>query len=590
METVVLILRSCLFGFCFCGFCCLVNRFLKLPLAFVPILVCCGLGCLLVLTGILNILGIVPLLFVLAGLYGLFYEIKKGGCFRWWQNPAVLFLVIGSIYCFVYLYGHYITANDDFNNWAIVPRVMLRYDRLPRFTDWVILFPSYPTGTAGFIYLVCTLLGSDSGGSLLFAQAFLLVCSILPLFALVRRHKVINHCAIVATALILLTLNGASPITTLYVDTLLGLVCLSGVVIGCHYRENMAKGWPLMLVIGSFLAVVKGSGIYFSVVLALQAVFAIWRQTDKRGRWRCVLMMLGVPLCLLLLWNRHADLVFEGGLMTRHSTSLRYMLNLFINKGWADSLLIVKRFFATLGDFATMRACLGTALVVLGLGALGRIRPSASPFRPRTLLVCSAAIYITYLIGLLGMYVFNLPEDTIESFTRYEHTILLVVVGLSAIYFIQWLNGLPEPFNSKGRLWLLAPAGLLIAFCLLAPPSVDTLIHYPVEDEAPVQELHTYMTDRDKEARYLVYIWDGHREQNYGHRMVHYTAYPSWSDIVSSDPDDAALLESWPEHYDYFIPFWTDETYEAYAAAHGIDPKVKLWSAEEFLAVQNTAK
>ena len=348
----------------------------------------------------------------------------------------------------------------------------------------------------------------------------------------------------------------------------------------------MAKAWPLMLVIGCFVAVVKGSGFYFSAVLAIQAGFSIWRQTDKRGRWRCIIIMLGAPLCLLLLWNRHADLVFEGGLMTRHSTSLRYMLSQFLRKGWDDSLVIVKNFIKTLGDFSAMRAAIGTAVMILGLGALGRLRRSESPFRPRTLLISSLAIYVTYLIGLLGMYVFNMPEGTIESFTRYEHTILLLLVGLSAVYLIEWLNGLPEPLPRGDRLSLLAPMGLYVLLCVLAAPSLVELVRYPVEDERPMRTLDSYMEDRDKDARYLVYIWDGHREQNYGHRMVHYAAYPSWSDIASSDPDDAQLLETWPENYDYFIAFWTDDTYEAYAAAHGIDPTVKFWTAEDFLAAQ----
>ena len=528
-------------------------------------------------------------LFVLAGLYGFVYELVRGARLRWFRNPAVLMLFAASIYFFIYFYGHYISAGDDFNHWAIVVRVMLRYDRLPRFTDTIIMFPSYPTGAAGLIYLICKILGSESGGTLLFAQTFLMLCGVLPLFALVRHNRAASCCVVILTALIGLTMNADSAIQSLYVDALLALVCLSGVAIGRYYRNDILQRWWVLLPIGCFLAVIKGSGLYFSAVLAVQAAAYLWPCGERRKKWVRILWLVLAPMCLLLLWNRHADLVFEGGLMTRHSISLRYMLNQTLDKSGGELLETVRRFLTALGDLSSIKPVLATFGLLLGCAWLGRLSKARSGFGAGALLKASCAIYLTYMLGILGMYLFNMPENTIEAFLRYETTCLILLAGLAAIYLIELFNGLSRVPCRAYAASLAAAAALFAAFCLTVRLPLRTLVEYPVEKEQSARELAAYMPVRDKETRYLVYVWDGHREQNYGHRLVHYTAYPAQSDIVSAEDNGLAMLDTWTQDYDYFIAFWTDDAYAAYAGAHGIDPEVRLWTPEAYVAALKSA-
>ena len=587
MELLVLLLRLLLAAAAFLGVCSLVNRRACLPAAYVPLLTCCLVGCALMLMGILNVLRMAAPLFLLAGAYGLITEFRRGARPRWWRSPATLALLVLAAYFFVYFYGRVITEDDDFNHWAIIVRVMLRYHRLPRFTDTVILFPSYPPGTAGLLYLGCRLLGTDDGGTMLFFQTGVMLCAMLPLLARVRTKGVLRA---VSYAIILLffalglTMNPGTAIQSLYVDALLALLCLGGVVIAYDLRADMAARLFVLLPIAGFLAITKGSGLYFSAVLAAQAGWYVWRAGNRRRAVRCFAGLLGGPAGLLILWNRHADLVFEGGLMTRHSTSPRYMLHKALSKGGASLLATLGGFLHTLGTFSEMLPSIATLSLVSALALLGALTRSRSPFRPRSLIGASVAVYVTYLLGLLGMYLFNMPEDSIEAFSRYLGTALLLITGIATLYLLELINALPAlPVRTRVA-GLCAAGALLAAFCWVLKPPFLTLARYPSEREATVRELASYMPEHDKETRYLVYIWDGHREQNYGHRMTHYVAYPAQSDIVSTDDDGLLLLDRWTEEYDYFIAFWTDDAYRAYAVAHGLDPDVKLWTRDAFLS------
>ena len=51
----------------------------------------------------------------------------------------------------VLLRGHFLYSYDDFSHWGLAARVLLSEDRLPLPEDGM-MFPSYPPGTACFLY------------------------------------------------------------------------------------------------------------------------------------------------------------------------------------------------------------------------------------------------------------------------------------------------------------------------------------------------------------------------------------------------------------------------------------------------------
>ena len=81
----------------------------------------------------------------------------------------------------VLLRGHFLYSYDDFSHWGLAARVLLSEDRLPLPEDGM-MFPSYPPGTACFLYF-CGKAAGDAGETLLLSQAVMLLSFLMALQA-----------------------------------------------------------------------------------------------------------------------------------------------------------------------------------------------------------------------------------------------------------------------------------------------------------------------------------------------------------------------------------------------------------------------
>ena len=296
---------------------------------FIPILLMCIIGCLEFFAGILNILnlstyliGFIGIIFVLYKLYRIILKKEKINLNK--NFIIYAFLVLWAAWI---LKGTILIHYDNFSHWAIIIKEMLTINKLPNFQSNVILFTSYPPGTACFIYFICKYIGT-SEGIVLFAQSLIIISSLFTLFAFCNKENKINYLLVTIGIIYLLIAN--IFINQLLVDTVLPLLGIASIAIIIYYREDNKKSLFIITPILCFLTIVKNSGIFFVIIdFIIWFTFFIKNNGIKSVFKTKYILLIFLPLLMLLLWSAHTDLVFDNSNTTKHAMSIEnYTTNL----------------------------------------------------------------------------------------------------------------------------------------------------------------------------------------------------------------------------------------------------------------------
>lgn len=577
----LLLLALTLYGNVFC-----IAKGLKTKAEFAPIIAFSCIGCFMLFAGILNMLQLGTIVLVLNGLVWTAVALKTQGALSITRQPVAVGVVIASAFYFLYFWDKFLLSWDHFTHWAVVSKVLLVQDRLPCFLDTIIGYPSYPPGLASFIYFVCKVLGVQRDNYMLFAQMLLLIACPIPLFALCRKNRIASYIVIALSAALCLSSirNGTSifeyggTIRTLYADLPLPMFTIAGGVIAFYYRDTIEDRWYLLLPILCFLPLIKNSGIYFVLLLAVQLIIYLFcRRTHVSGLriLKACVLTLCIPILVIYAWNQHVTMVFEGALLSRHAFSLEYFLRTFRAKSDALNRQTVAQFFALLKDYSIMKDAMRCGAMVALTAIIGTLTKVKTAFSTRKYLIVTVCIYVSYLLGMLGMYLFSMPEGLLGSFTRYETTIHPIIIALTAVYIILILNDLPAAGGWLRIAALLAP---LVVMAVLCRAGIRDLFVFPEEGQASAK----HMVHNIEEVRYAatpttVYI----PTNSYDETRVCYYFYPATPNIVNEKTLDS--LDDWTENSQYLMIYKADEAYLAFAEEQGIDPTVEIWGRSEYL-------
>lgn len=103
-------------------------------------------------------------------------------------TPGVLFFLAAAVVGCVVMRGPMPFVGDSYNHWATIVKLMHIVDRLPDATDQIIVFQSYPPGSALFLYLVTTLTGF-SESHMVWGHFLLMLAGMTCLFGVVpKKH------------------------------------------------------------------------------------------------------------------------------------------------------------------------------------------------------------------------------------------------------------------------------------------------------------------------------------------------------------------------------------------------------------------
>ncbi len=466
MSYVIITLRILLLAASMYGYIRLLCD--KIRPEFTPAVLFAGVGSVIFLSGILNLMREAAVLIVLGGLFLTVRSIVKKKTPRPLVCPAFFYYAAAGAMFFVFLYGVKFTNYDSFSHWGVALKSMLQKNRLPNFEDTYISFQSYPTGSACAVWFFEKIAGLRSEWSQCWVHTMIQVGMLTALFAFVK--GALGNITVGASLLILFTsiANAQNTLNGLLVDNLLAVTGLSATLIALYYREEIREklwAFPLFSV---FLIAIKNSGIFFILPL----LFLLWLFTDERKKhWKSLAVQCAFPVGALILWQAHVRLVFQNGMNTRHSLSLRQMGGIFLSKDIATIKLIAVNFLRTVFSYRN------PALYFFVFAAIFTVifwkkKPAGKRYpRPIFFLL---AVYMAYQIGTFGMYLLSMPTPEaiiLQCYDRYHLTVLTYLTGTMLAGVLPYIvrEAFGNTIAARLKNVLLAAAIIASVHCGLMP-------------------------------------------------------------------------------------------------------------------------
>src|SRR5690606_1885438 len=275
VGVLMVLLQSAAFGLAQLGYIAWTRRRTGLDVAFVPALVFTAQGLAVFAGGMLGLLPQSAWAVVVVGVALLAVEAWRApdGLRELVREPALWLLAGAAVALAWYLPGQVRVSYDNFGPWALVVRVMLAEGRFPTAEDTVVVFQSYPLGSASFVYLFNRTLTAAESVAML-AQQLLTFSYVLALLSATPRRKGVGVVAVVGTYWVVAEFE--IFVNSLLVDTLLGVMSGYLVLLVWANRDRLRSLLLPIAIVMSFLAMTKNSGL-FTVVLASVAVLVLTR-------------------------------------------------------------------------------------------------------------------------------------------------------------------------------------------------------------------------------------------------------------------------------------------------------------------------
>lgn len=428
------IIESLFFMLSFTGYLYVAKQ--KLMLWFAPLAVISMISIILYFAGLAGILSEMALTVLVGGLgcfiYMLLRICRKKIIFHM-PRLEIICMCAGCI-IFLFLVGRQnFTHYDNFSHWALIVKRLLCTDRLPGITDNLIVFKDYPPGLSVFIYYVCTFLGRGEG-VMLMAQTGVILACFWAIFGIVREsRRFLLYSFMGMGCSILSYLNLTIRINNLLVDFILPLMSLA--VIAAVYRlsDDLKKATVCTSCFLAFTGIIKSTGLVFAAIAFIFYLWMILRQKKYTFLSRLT-MGICTGMCMLLpyiLWKIYLNDTF-GAMVYKFSMSASsseymsadrslygqitrdFLKNIFEPSGRAIHIFVLFNF---LGLVAVCYA----RVVIKKSWKLGRI------------LLLANIITIAYYGGILGLYLFSMPESEavrLAGFDRYSCSIMVLFAGI----------------------------------------------------------------------------------------------------------------------------------------------------------------
>lgn len=513
-----------------------------------------GIGSVLFLAGIVNLLVEITWVIWLIGLVLAGQSIKKKESPINVMSLGVFFFLGLSVFLLFLLHRSEFTHYDNFSHWALAAQIVTQQGRFPNYSDSLIIFTSYPLGSAGFIFYITEALGSPAEWVQMYAQAVLICGMLVSLFAFAHNPVQVFVTAICSLFLIC----GNIPLTDLLVDSLLPIVALSAMATCIYYGKALRQMFWLAIPYTIFLVSIKNSGILFVAIFYIFLWVTLRRESVSHKLW---LQLLCVPVLTIILWQKHVKAMFEQGLMAKHSMSLVYLSSIFREKSLSTirdiSVLMAKNMFVV------SNPALYLLLFGFLLWVLWKYITKTSCRDRRNTFLLAVLSYILYQIGTWGMYLFSMPSAealTLAGYSRYHQTIVMFIAGLILIESLQELD--TPPVSSAGN---LAEMGTLLAALVLSFYMISPDLSYLNKQQLKDTERYKFdqliaQYDLPKGASYLILTSDDRNDYGYLFFLGRYLlSTSSMSILPESKLDTIDLLAS-----DYIIAFEETEKTKAF--------------------------
>ncbi len=425
----------------FAGLCAALRVHLKLHRFVAPFAAACCVIVLLMFAGMVGVLKPAAIALYALGALGLIDVC----CVRRERLEWGLILALLAALAFMYWrYGPcHFWRTDDFSHWGHAARHLLRTDRFPNGGDSYIYFQSYPLGSACFIYYLARFVSAEEG-FILFAQSALYVLLYLPVFSLVRQQRRIYYP--ILAALFFLLYSHCFFKILLAVDLLLAFfgIGIAAAIHAPHRSQSAMVAAALPGIVA--VALIKNSGLFFSILSAVLLFLAARRGGMSRGRrWALMLSTIALPVAAYLIWTLHISLRFPAAFSSKHAVSLSAYVAQLHSKG----LRVVGRIaLAQVKALLHLKDTLAVSvpfLLIVSLFILITVHrlPRGARRRVYKAFLFDIGAYALWFVMVFLMYVFSMPEKEalgLASFSRYNGTGLVYATGLCAMLLLEMLQ------------------------------------------------------------------------------------------------------------------------------------------------------
>lgn len=541
-----------------------VKRTLSLKPCFSIIITFSSISVLVYLGGIVGLLKPMSYLLILTCIICTCLEIKRA------RKKAIklkdlhiikILFFIGTL-CFLFiLSNNSLVHYDNFTHWALVVKEMLITHSFPAADSVLIEFTNYPTGSASWIYFVCTVVG-NAENSMIMAQALLIFASIYSVFGIIEEKGRFLLIIALGSSLSLLSLfNFSVRINNLLVDFLLPVLTLSAISLIYSFRNRPQTLLIAVTPILGLLVVIKSSGIIFASVAIIYLIYIIiksYRQDSDKMIFGKTLLSVSLCFMPLIAWNIRMNTVFANA-SHKFETDLNIVNTAFGGKTNEEVLQISKLFLKTLADISS-RNTVGILLFeVLAIVAciIGHFVLKKKWALPKVLIAMNIVL-VLYLVGILAMYIFSMPLEEalyLAAFDRYFSSIVVLFTGVLSICLVldmersfhYRLGEVDELYAFKSieskNLYLKSSIACVIILSLVLTSEYNGMLHQTDIDNnsslsVTVKEIvGDNWTDEVDDSEYLLFASDSH-----GNVSNYYLQYVAKYYLRSNNIDGICLF------------------------------------------------
>lgn len=401
----------------------------KIEKTYAPVVTFSFIGLCVYLGGLLDKLQIIAYLILWCGVFLGIYMVKKRRMkklsFPYCSLLTLCFITITVIFLVVSLFlkmDHY----DNFSHWGIVVKNMLTNHRFPEAYDALITFKDYPLGMSSFIYYFCLFLGNNQGIMIMSQTMFIFSCFYAIFGIIEEKKRFLLYVILSMGCSFMIYLNMTIRIQNLLVDFILPLLTLATCSFIYHKRYDIKKVAYLLIPLLAFMTVMKETGVFFMIISYLYWQWYCWRSSySLLERLMLSGMVFIAALLPWLLWQYHVYITF--GDMT-HKFDL---LSESLPKSQYSYLMTF--FFQSLFHLSnrSTQVFLFFEILFVGLFIFNRWIFS-KPWQLQKIWFVTHMVVIIYIVGLLGMYLFSMPQDEairLAGMERYVCSIVVFFVG-----------------------------------------------------------------------------------------------------------------------------------------------------------------
>lgn len=561
---------------------------------FIPIIIFGAAIPILFMGGILNILKVTMLGLLGLGLLLLFLHLRKNKAvkseLKELLSPGIIFFLF---FCMLFIFNtrsnvflHY----DNFSHWALIVKSLGLSGELPNFNSHVILFTSYPPGSALFVYFFAKVVGFTEANAIL-GQIVLILACITTLFAWTRKFQDNNlapsknkkkQVAILVSILVLsfYLFNGPTFMKDLLVDNLLLLFSVATMNIIFYYFDNLKKALILSLPLMISMLLIKNSGVIFVGLNSLFLLASTWmsakenRTAITKKSTGLFAMTLLLPWILFYLWLAHVKYVYPAGGSGKHDMSLAYYKKVVSEKSFSDIIQITKAFLLRMFDlrhFAMFYELLGFSLVTLIIALYIKKNAHVSIAKLKFTLLGANIIFLGYMGILWLMYLLSMPLGealTLASFDRYVGAIfnfLVVIIVVQLILTLAQVKQVRIVTYSCLALTLIFLS--VIAFKHQDYQKIFSKQEYPYGKRWKIDQtmlpVENTLLSEDPTHDYVFYMPSSKNDSGYSHYYMQYKLFSERIKIIQDFKTDSKTLDAL-QNSDYLVVVDQDETITKY--------------------------